>query len=137
MRPNLNIVNFHSLYYSKMVGFDYTAKSAFWERGVLVVEYFDANKIDAFGVHPSQTLLHGTNGARMGVSLVAGEDYGKEEAHTDQEGLFFVEGHGMMKLDGQEYPITPNTYVLMPAHTKHCFKKSPESPISAPGKGNN
>lgn len=61
----------------------------------------------------------------MGVSLVAGEEYGKEETHEDQEGLFFVEGTGYAMFDGVEYPVGPNTYVLMPAHTRHCFKKAP------------
>ncbi|MCI6377608.1 MAG: cupin domain-containing protein [Clostridiales bacterium] len=94
-----------------------------------MIKYFDVNSIDAFGSHPSQTVLRGTNGARMGISLVASESYSKEESHDDQEGLFFVEGTGYAKFDGVEYPICPGTYVLMPAYTKHCFRKDPDSCI--------
>lgn len=91
------------------------------------VEYFDTAAIDAFSSHPSATVLRGTNGARMGVSLVASEEYGKVEDHDDQEGLFFIEGHGTALFNGEEYKINPQTYVLMPAHTTHCFRRDHDS----------
>lgn len=94
-----------------------------------MVEYFDASTIDAFSAHPANTILRGTNGARMGVSLIASTEYGKEEDHDDQEGLFFVEGTGKALFNSMEYDINPQTYVLMPAHTKHCFKRNPDSGI--------
>ena len=79
----------------------------FYIRRCRMIKYFDVNSIDAFGSHPSQTVLRGTNGARMGVSLVASESYSKEESHDDQEGLFFVEGTGYAKFDGVDTPFVP------------------------------
>lgn len=92
-----------------------------------MIKYFDSDSIDPYCDHPATTLLRGSNGARMGVSLVAYEEYGKTEDHDDQEGLFFIEGSGKVMLDGNEYDFNPQTYILMPAHTKHSFKKNPDS----------
>lgn len=94
-----------------------------------MIEYFRGDEINAWGDHPSRTILKGSHGARMGISLIANQEYGKEEDHEDQEGLFFAEGTGYVRLDGMEYPVHPDTYILMPAHTKHCFRRNEDSPI--------
>lgn len=104
-------------------------KSMKKEGGVMEIVYFESSSIDLTSEKHSRTVLRGTNGARMGFTLVTEESYGREESHEDQEGLLFIEGEGKALLDGVEYDIRPQTCVLMPAHTRHCFKRNPGSGI--------
>ena len=88
------------------------------------IQEFDTLTLDSKSGHPAKCVLTGSNGAAMGVTLVTANEYGYVGVHDDQEGFFVAEGHGFAAIGDQEIEIGPNSYILLPPHTKHAFKKS-------------
>lgn len=87
---------------------------------------FDAATLDRTSFHPAKEVIAGLNGVCMGVTLVTTSEYGYEGVHDDHEGFFVAQGVGYALLDGEEVSIDSNTFLLVPAGTRHCFRKLPE-----------
>lgn len=63
------------------------------------------------------------------MSILPGGEIGDEvHADTDQV-LFFIDGHGQARLDGEESAIGPNDLVFVRAGTRHNFVNTGDGPL--------
>ena len=92
------------------------------------IAHFDAGAFQTEGPHPSQLLVSGSNGCTLGVTCCPDAAFGAPAVHEDQEGFVFVEGHGVALLDGKEYPVGPDTLMILQPGVAHAFKRAADSP---------
>ena len=67
------------------------------------------------------------NGCRAGFTFYNETEYGKGGAHEDQECFLVLEGTGMAKIGGEEFPIYPGLTMVAPAGTHHVFRRDADS----------
>lgn len=83
------------------------------------------------GDRSGYTLLderHGcVNGCRCGVSIYRYAEYGKANAHEDQEGFFVLEGRGRALIDGEELLLEPGMSFMIPAGVPHTMRREDDS----------
>lgn len=88
---------------------------------------FDPKALSLETAHPSMKLLDAANGCCAGVTYCPSDEFGTPASHEDQEGFFFVEGHGFGLIDGQEVPVGPNSVMILPAGVSHTFRRASDS----------
>ena len=60
-------------------------------------------------------------GCRCGVSIYRLTEYGKVDAHEDQEGFFVIFGKGMAKVGETEFEVHEGMAFLVPAGVWHTL----------------
>ncbi len=62
------------------------------------------------------------NGCRCGVSIYRYREYGKANAHEDQEGFLVLEGRGRAMIADEELLLEPGMCFMIPAGVFHTMK---------------
>ncbi len=89
----------------------YTELASLWEKGILLS---DENGC--------------VDGCRAGISWYEDTEYRGGGSHEDQEGFFVLEGSGFAKIGDEEFPVTPGTAFIAPAHTLHTIRRDGNCP---------
>ncbi|MBV7273431.1 cupin domain-containing protein [Clostridium thailandense] len=66
-------------------------------------------------------------GCRTGISIHSKTEWSTNEIHDDQEGFLVLEGTGWAKVGDSEFPIEPETAIMVPAGMVHALKRDPAS----------
>lgn len=66
-------------------------------------------------------------GCRCGVTVYRLTEYGKVDAHEDQEGFFVLSGEGMARVGEQEFEIHEGMAFLVPAGVGHTLRSISET----------
>lgn len=57
--------------------------------------------------------------------------YTEPGTHDDiEQAFYFIEGEGVMMVDGKDYDVKPGTAVLVPLNTTHCYRNTGSSLLS-------
>ena len=81
-----------------------------------------------------QVLLNGseteTNLTQVAFGVLAPNEIVAEHIHNDMEECFyFIEGKGIYRLNGEEYNVSPGTFIKIPANTTHELEAIEEKPL--------
>ena len=60
-------------------------------------------------------------GCRCGITIYRSMEYGKGDAHEDQEGFFVLSGKGMARVGEKEFEIYKGMAFLVPAGVWHTL----------------
>ena len=66
-------------------------------------------------------------GTRMGISVYRVTDFAPPGVHDHPEFFYVLEGHGSMRVDDEEFSISPGSFVLVPPGAHHTLRRNERS----------
>ena len=66
-------------------------------------------------------------GCRCGVSIYRSTEYGRGDAHEDQEGFFVLSGKGLARVGEKEFEVHEGMAFLVPAGVWHTLRSISEA----------
>lgn len=57
----------------------------------------------------------------MGIYVVAEDDHATHTPHTRDEVYYAIQGHGMLRAEGEDQAVSPGSILFVPAHQQHHF----------------
>lgn len=90
----------------------------------------DAVEVNSGDGHGSWALLNEENGCTggccTGISYYSSVEYTAPAVHDDQEGFYVIQGLGWAKIGEEEFSISPEMSIIVPAGNEHQIKSDNE-----------